>query len=47
MNLTLIAAIASLALWAVLLIATPPSGWIHAPLAVGATLLARWIATTL
>ncbi len=44
MNLTLVVAVASLVLWAVLLAALPPSGWIHVPLAVGVTLLVRWIA---
>jgi hypothetical protein len=44
MKLTLIIAIFSLALWAWLLASQPPSGWIHVPLAVGVTLLVRWIA---
>jgi hypothetical protein len=44
MKLTLIIAIFSLALWVWLLASQPPSGWIHVPLAVGVTLLVRWIA---
>lgn len=44
MNLTLVVAVASLVLWAVLLATLPPSGWIHIPLAVGVMLLVRWIA---
>lgn len=46
MNVTLVLAVASLVLWAVLLAALPPSGWIQVPLAVGVTLLVRWIATS-
>ena len=45
MNVTLPVAAASLVLWVVLLVSAPPSGWIHVPLAVGVTLLVRWIAT--
>jgi hypothetical protein len=41
---TLLVAIAALVLWVVLLLNLPPSGWIHVPLAVGVTLLVRWIA---
>jgi len=44
MKLTLIAAILMLALWLGLLLTQPPSGWLHLPLAVGATLIVRWIA---
>lgn len=43
-KLTLLAAIGALILWLVLLIELPPSGWLHVPLAVGVTLLVRWIA---
>jgi hypothetical protein len=45
MNTTLLLAVAALVLWVVLLVALPPSGWLHVPLAVGVTLLVRWIAT--
>ncbi len=41
---TLVAALTSLALWAFLLAVAPPSGWLHLPLAIGSTLLVRWIA---
>jgi hypothetical protein len=44
MKLTLLAAVLALALWMGLLLTLPPSGWLHLPLAVGATLLVRWIA---
>jgi hypothetical protein len=44
MYATLFGAVASLVLWAFLLAVLPPSGWLHLPLAVGATLLVRWIA---
>ncbi|HEU5171798.1 MAG TPA: hypothetical protein VFU46_14720 [Gemmatimonadales bacterium] len=44
MLLTLFGALGALALWVVLLVAGPASGWIHLPLAVGTTLLVRWIA---
>ena len=44
MYATLFGAVASLALWAFLLATLPPSGWLHLPLAVGTTLLVRWIA---
>jgi hypothetical protein len=44
MKATLLVAIAALVLWVVLLLELPPSGWIHVPLAVGVTLLVRWIA---
>jgi hypothetical protein len=44
MNVTLVAAVLALVIWVGLLLALPPSGWIHVPLAVGATLLVRWIA---
>jgi hypothetical protein len=44
MKATLLVAIAALVLWVVLLLNLPPSGWIHVPLAVGVTLLVRWIA---
>ncbi len=44
MNLTLVVAVLALVVWVGLLLALPPSGWIHVPLAVGATLLVRWIA---
>ncbi len=44
MNATLLAAVGSIVLWFVLLFTLAPSGWIHVPLAVGATLLVRWIA---
>jgi hypothetical protein len=44
MHATLVAALVSLALWAFLLAVLPPSGWLHLPLAVGTTLLVRWIA---
>jgi hypothetical protein len=46
MNVTLVVAVLSLVVWVGLLLALPPSGWIHVPLAVGATLLVRWIALT-
>jgi hypothetical protein len=39
-----LAALASLLLWAFLLAVAAPSGWLHVPLAVGTTLLVRWIA---
>ncbi|HTC24338.1 MAG TPA: hypothetical protein VK688_08255 [Gemmatimonadales bacterium] len=42
---TLVLAIVSLVLWVVLLRTLPPNGWLHVPLAVGVTLLVRWIAT--
>ncbi|HET7600481.1 MAG TPA: hypothetical protein VFK09_09325 [Gemmatimonadales bacterium] len=42
--LTLVAALLLLALWLGLVLAGTASGWIHLPLAVGATLLVRWIA---
>jgi hypothetical protein len=45
MNVTLVAAVLALVVWVGLLLALPPSGWIHVPLAVGAILLVRWIAT--
>lgn len=47
MNATIVLAlaVAALALWVGLLLSLPPSGWIHVPLAVGVTLLVRWIAT--
>ncbi len=41
---TLLAAVVGLVLWLALLSAALPSGWIHLPLAVGTTLLVRWIA---
>ncbi|MGH2610047.1 MAG: hypothetical protein ACREOF_12655 [Gemmatimonadales bacterium] len=41
---TLMAAVGSLVAWAALLVAGPANGWIHLPLAVGTTLLVRWIA---
>ena len=44
MYATLFAAVVSLAAWAFLLAAVPPSGWLHLPLALGTTLLVRWIA---
>jgi hypothetical protein len=44
MYATLFGALGSLALWAFLLATLPPSGWLHLPLAVGTTLLVRWIA---
>lgn len=44
MKLTLLAAVLALALWMGLLLTLPPSGWLHLPLAVGTTLLVRWIA---
>jgi hypothetical protein len=44
MYATLFAAVASLVLWAFLLAVAPPSGWLHLPLALGTTLLVRWIA---
>jgi len=44
MYATLFGAVASLVLWAFLLAVLPPSGWLHIPLAVGTTLLVRWIA---
>lgn len=43
-TVTLIAALALIALWIGLVAAQIPSGWIHLPLAVGAVLLTRWIA---
>ena len=43
-KLTLLAAIGALIVWAVLMLELPPSGWLHVPLAVGVTLLVRWIA---
>ncbi len=46
MRTTLVAAVLCLALWAFLLAAAPPSGWLHLPLAVGTTLLVRWMALT-
>jgi hypothetical protein len=45
MNATIVLAVAALVLWVGLLLSLPPSGWIHIPLAVGVTLLVRWIAT--
>jgi uncharacterized membrane protein len=42
---TLVLGIGAIALWGVLLRTLPPSGWLHVPLAVGVTLLVRWIAT--
>jgi hypothetical protein len=44
MNVTLVVAVLALVVWVGLLLALPPSGWIHVPLAVGAILLVRWIA---
>jgi len=44
MNGTLVLAVAAIALWVVLLSTLPPSGWLHIPLALGVTLLVRWIA---
>ncbi|MGH7516934.1 MAG: hypothetical protein ACREOC_05625 [Gemmatimonadales bacterium] len=44
MPATLFLAVASLVLWAFLLATLPPSGWLHVPLAVGTTLLVRWMA---
>jgi len=44
MNVTLVGAVLALVVWVGLLLALPPSGWIHVPLAVGATLLVQWIA---
>lgn len=44
MYATLFAAVACLGLWAFLLATQPPSGWLHLPLAVGTTLLVRWMA---
>ena len=44
MRATLLLAVANLVLWLVLLALAPPSGWLHVPLAVGTTLLVRWIA---
>jgi hypothetical protein len=44
MNVTLVVAVLALVVWVGLLLALPPSGWIHIPLAVGATFLVRWIA---
>ena len=42
MNLTLLAAVASLALWIVLaLVVALPAGWVHVLYAAGITLLAR------
>jgi hypothetical protein len=41
---TLVVALASLALWIGLVLAQVPNGWIHLPLALGVTLLVRWIA---
>lgn len=41
---TLIAALALIALWIGLVAAQVPSGWIHLPLALGTILLTRWIA---
>jgi hypothetical protein len=45
MNATIVLAVAALVLWVALLLSLPPSGWIHVPLAVGVTLLVRWLAT--
>ena len=43
MQISLVVAIASLAIWVVLVFVTPvQSGVIHLLLAVGATLLVRW-----
>ncbi len=44
MYATLFVAVAFLVLWAFLLAVLPPSGWLHLPLALGTTLLVRWIA---
>jgi hypothetical protein len=44
LTVTLIVALGSIALWVGLVAAQVPSGWIHLPLAVGTTLLVRWIA---
>jgi hypothetical protein len=44
MRATLLAAVICLLLWAFLLATAPPSGWLHLPLAIGTTLLVRWIA---
>lgn len=41
---TLVLGVAAIGLWVVLLRTQPPSGWLHVPLAVGVTLLVRWIA---
>ena len=46
MKLTLLVAITALVLWLVLHLELPPSGWLHVALAVGVTLLVRWIALT-
>jgi hypothetical protein len=43
MNATLGLAVAAIALWVVLLFTLPPSGWLHIPLALGVTLLVRWV----
>jgi len=45
-TVTLIAALALIALWIGLVVAQLPSGWIHLPLAVGVVLLTHWIAVT-
>jgi hypothetical protein len=44
MRATLAAAVIGVIGWAFLLATAPPSGWLHVPLAVGVTLLVRWIA---
>jgi len=44
MYATLVAAVVCVGLWAFLLAVAPPSGWLHLPLAIGTTLLVRWIA---
>jgi hypothetical protein len=44
MRATLTAAVICILGWAFLLATAPPSGWLHVPLAMGATLLVRWIA---
>jgi hypothetical protein len=43
-TMTLIAALALIAVWIGLVAAQVPSGWIHLPLAIGTLLLTRWIA---
>ncbi|HEU4647417.1 MAG TPA: hypothetical protein VFS33_00040 [Gemmatimonadales bacterium] len=43
-TVTLITALALIALWIGLVAAQIPSGWIHLPLAIGVVQLTRWIA---
>lgn len=44
MRATLLGAVICLVLWAFLLATVSPNGWLHLPLAIGSTLLVRWIA---